>query len=504
MSRQRILSLLALSFVILLARSAAATDPQGPVTTLSPPGATEKTAPAKLVFTYPCTFAYTDGKPYENRVMDWECDYMHASLKNADKAFAQLPTIEAQRAFLADAIANADEAHNKYILEVAAIVQKTDPAKLPATLTQQQRLIRIAALDVELSTGVLEAAHPFLWPAREATSYVAKTAGDWPESWMPYIQPILKRNAELQGMVSESEKKLIDKAAADLQTKVNAAAVAKVAKAKLPSDSAMRSLYDGSVDAPLPGEKTPPAVPAMTPGTTAPAPLKGAARTISDLKTQQPPIPSDQEARAQRNYFSRGIAAGYARLKDDVQIGEWHATGQTFTLGNPYSKAGLNFTQEGEACAVGAQTEALNARGKKVDVKALALEGLDKGYYVDYETATGSRQGGTPNAHLNSLMTDHGLKSKIINNATPEQLDQAIRATGDAIVSVKARLLWKDKSVPDTSLHAVYVTGEEVDESTGKIRGYYINDTGTGEAARFISASDFQKAWINTMVSFAP
>jgi len=66
---------------------------------------------------------------------------------------------------------------------------------------------------------------------------------------------------------------------------------------------------------------------------------------------------------------------------------------------------------------------------------------------------------------------------------------------------MKTRLLWNSQAIPDSASHAVYVTGNEVDK-TGKVLGYFINDTGTGEAARFIPRKDFLKAWSAWFVAF--
>lgn len=461
------------------------------------PGPDVEPAPARLAFTYPCTFAYTDGKPYEARVMDFECDYLHASVKNAARSFADLPSLAAQKAFLEDALPRADTAHNEYIKKIAELIQKTDPAKVPKTLAATERLNRIAALNVELSTGVFEIAKPFLWPAREEQSYVQKTAGSWPASWKPYIQPIYDRSGQLSGMVHDSEMKLIDRASAALEKKLAAATKAAAAVKGPGAGGALNLMFDGGA------ARDGVAVPASDPRKARPAAADvelSIPIPVSDLKTPVPPIPKTEDARQQRNYFSRGTAAGLQRLKDDAAVATWHALGQSVTVGDPYGKAPMIFHQEGPSCDVSSQAQALRSRGQTVDIEKLAKEGLDKGYYVDYAMASGHREGGTPWEHVDSLLNDHGVAAKNVNNATPEQLDQAIRASGDAIVFVRVKTFWKDDKVPPGASHAVYVTGEEVG-ADGKVRGYYVNDTGTGEAARFVSADVFKRSWLNIFVA---
>jgi hypothetical protein len=475
----------------------------------------EPAAKPKLVFTYPCTFAYTDGKPYEERrVMDYECDYIHASIKGGKDELNHLPTIEAQLAMLGDVIDAADRVHNEYIKKVAALIIETDPAKVPKTVKLKdgkiipmpaaERMKRIGDLNILLSTGVFAAASPFLWPAREEGSYVEKSPGYWPASWRPYIQPIYDRSIQLSGMVQADEQKMIDKAAADMDKRMQALAKkqGKLSAGFNEKDpSALDAAFDGG------GRHIIEEEPAVAPGPVAngklPPPLirtQDGLKPVSDLELTPPPtIPEEGKDRDQRNYFARGYAAGALRLKDDAEIGVWHAMGQTRTIGDPYGAAKLIFHQEGPSCAVSTQFEVLKSRGVAVKIEDLATEGRDKGYFVDYAQTDGSRAGGTSWSHLDSLITDHGVKAESVSQATQSQLDAAVKKTGDAIVYVFPKGFWADPKIGDRETHAVYITGAEQDTS-GKIRGYYINDTGTGEAARYISAADFYKVWTKNLV----
>jgi hypothetical protein len=389
--------------------------------------------------------------------------------------------------------------------KVAALLLETDPDKVPKTvkvagktapMPAAERMTRIGAMNILLSTGVFAAAEPFLWPAREQESYVEKTAGSWPASWRPYIQPIYDRSAQLEGMVKEDERKIIDQASAALESKLKKSGLALAAKRAGGEPSALNELFDGGARG-IAAAAGPPDGKVVDGARVV---VGVPAAPLSDLKSAAPPIPADEAERDQRNYFARGTAAAAKRLKDDAAITMWHAFGQTETIGDPYGKASLIIHQKGPSCAVASQFEAMRARGKDVKIEDLAREGLDKGYYVDYETASGNREGNTPWGHLDSLLNDHGVKSSSLVDATPQQLDQAVRRTGDAIVYVYVKDFWNDPAEPAHSSHAVYLTGEEVDKS-GKVRGYYVNDTGTGEAARFISADDFNKVWTKHLVT---
>ena len=109
---------------------------------LALPAAAESPQPKPIVlyFTYPCTFAYTDGAPYETRIMDWQCDYIHASVYGGNRTFNSMPTLASQRAFLEQIIPIADAAHNKYIASVSEILKNSDPAQISDALTPPQRL----------------------------------------------------------------------------------------------------------------------------------------------------------------------------------------------------------------------------------------------------------------------------------------------------------------------------------------------------------------------------
>ena len=448
-----------------------------------------KYAQSKLRFDYPCSLAYSGGAPYENRVMDYECDYMHATIKIAAAAFNNLPTIEAQETFLATAIADANKAHADYIIKIADLLKQTDPVNVPKNLAPVERDKKIRAMRDDLWKKVVDIAKPFLWPPRETESYIDPAARAWPKSWEPYHRPVWDRDGELFRLMQSAQTSIIDKAGSNLRKKMR--------HLEARADAGQfGNIYDGGG-----GRSTVSGAETAGAGRRPPArEVAQAAPVVSDIRMAAPPIPETTEGRKQRNYFARGTAAGLERLKDDAMLAAWHASGQAQTIGDPHGKAPLIIHQVGGSCAIGAQYLALRARGEKVKVSALAKEGFEKGYYVDYVLNSGQRVDGTPLDRTNALLKDHGVNSTYIKSeATLQQLDQALRASGDAIIIVRSRLFYQNPSIPDSAAHAIYVTGEEVDKN-GKILGIYVNDTGTGEAARFVPMSIFKKAWDNKLV----
>jgi len=344
-------------------------------------------APAKaqklrLSFHYPCTFVYEDGKPYEERVMDFQCDYMHASIKNADESFNALPTPEAQKAFLRSASRDADAAHIVYIKDIAALIKETDPATIPKGLTRVGRMERLESFVQYVSTKSLEISGPFLWPPRQMETYLEKTSGPWPSSWSPYLQPIYAHVAGLVALIRAEQKAMIDKTSAELDKKmlrISGQDVSEVTNRTGVDVAALEKLFDGSRARGVVVEAGGGAKRARAGG--------GAARSsvpvASDLQVAQPPdIPHSEAERSQRNYFARGVRAGLQRLKDDAAVAIRREAGETRTRGNPYGRASLIILQKGPSCSVAAQYEALRARRKEVEIEPLVKEGHDKGYYA--------------------------------------------------------------------------------------------------------------------------
>jgi len=53
--------------------------------------------------------------------------------------------------------------------------------------------------------------------------------------------------------------------------------------------------------------------------------------------------------------------------------------------------------------------------------------------------------------------------------------------------------IWNDPKRKNGS-HVVVITGAELGRN-GELLGYYINDTGTNDAGRFVTAKQFLDAW---------
>jgi hypothetical protein len=247
-------------------------------------------------------------------------------------------------------------------------------------------------------------------------------------------------------------------------------------------------------------------------------------------------LPNNLNEIALRNYFSisysldpydpKGenfnlgdLRRGLDRISAEAKVAIWHALGMTQTVGNPEQKVPLVFRQYNGTCGIAALTQYMQAHGQKVTVQELSKISRDRGI-SDFSGDNPGSWGATgaegqaaqtygyhsddsfwmtfpPGAKENKSDPYYDGYIKRYQNQDQKRLEDAIRANRGAIVSVASKVLWgpldKWPAYPD---HYVYVTGEEINSSTNKILGYYINDSGTGEGGRFVDAKTFLRAWI--------
>ncbi|NNN07370.1 MAG: hypothetical protein HKL90_15875 [Elusimicrobia bacterium] len=473
-----------------------------------PPKSPKSAAESRLVFRYPCTFQYTDGAPYTPEVRSFECDYLHASVETevgADQYFNALPTLAAQKAFLESALPEADAAHDKWVLDIAAAVKADSPARLPKSLSSEARIAKLAKLNWKLWNDSIAASKPFLWPPAQPDSYLRGEGRSYPDSWKPYFEPTFAESRGISTGVDTTETGMIDSAAARLKARLSAKLMGLVRDGGSgPTLADLNRAFDGG------GAHATVAAVGLTAGPppSMPGPPGLRPGTISDLNVPAPPspldtIPSGSTQRADRNYFSRGPAAGAQRLKDDATLAAWHALGVTKTIGDPYAKVPYIVQQLNGTCGVGAQYEALKARGQDVTMAGLTKTAFDHGWYTEYTSGAGA-MGGMYLRDTGALLKLHGVASTTtIGTATGQELATAVRASGDAIVAVNPKIFWNDPTVPDGAMHFVYVSGMEVDNK-GAVRGYYVNDTGNGEGGRFVPIKLFDQAWLHSFTAIQP
>jgi uncharacterized protein YvpB len=107
--------------------------------------------------------------------------------------------------------------------------------------------------------------------------------------------------------------------------------------------------------------------------------------------------------------------------------------------------------------------------------------------------------GTTPESRV-ALLADYQIPAHVESGQSLEDLAADVEQGSGVIISANAGYLWDDPNAFDTgqSNHAVVVTGVARDPETGQIQGFFINDSGTGQAGQFVDATTMDMAYIQT------
>ncbi len=427
---------------------------------------------------------------YQGPVPQYECDYLHAlEVNKSEKAGFSLQafngekpkpplrpySVDQQREFLAQEYCATTYVYRRY--------HQANKQSDPYT--------------------AFKLAKYFYWEKMPPASYVTHIKGHTPLSWYPYALPMWLQDAKDHAQEAKATK-----------------SVARVIK---------RLQFDGT---PGHGDFLPQLAAAIDgdlSGKTGAVAKKAVAADLiaAEAKTEpgsadyytlpkslfsrlaSPPLPplNNPEDVKKENFGARGLKAALNRLFSFGKIAAWHYTGYSKTIGRPEAALQYEITQKNGTCGVESQYEALMAHGIKVNPADLANLAHEHGWYWENDPGVLIEpNSGTWNPYENKLLSAYGLPSTLIYHATPADLKKSIIHGGGAIVAVSAEMLWNDKPGPID--HDVYVSGAEV-RYDGKILGYYINDTGTGEGMRFVPADRFNLAWMRPhehpfMVSLDP
>lgn len=109
-------------------------------------------------------------------------------------------------------------------------------------------------------------------------------------------------------------------------------------------------------------------------------------------------------------------------------------------------------------------------------------------------------KGGTYDWQQAQILNDYGVPAHVETGGQLEDLDAAILEGRGVIIEVNAGILWNDSRYYDTgqSNHAIVVTGIARDPETGMTEGYYVNDSGSGQAGNYVDVDTMDSMWIGT------
>jgi hypothetical protein len=112
-------------------------------------------------------------------------------------------------------------------------------------------------------------------------------------------------------------------------------------------------------------------------------------------------------------------------------------------------------------------------------------------------------RGGTGTQAIIEVLHHYGVEAHGEYGGSLEQLATNIATGRGVIIGIESAVIWPEGEQPGfrptgKADHAITVTGVSIEQSTGKILGFYINDSGAGNFGRFISADLMEKAWVNS------
>ncbi|MGW7356221.1 C39 family peptidase [Streptomyces sp. NPDC054802] len=107
--------------------------------------------------------------------------------------------------------------------------------------------------------------------------------------------------------------------------------------------------------------------------------------------------------------------------------------------------------------------------------------------------------GGTTPGMQAEILSDYGVPAHVEQCGSLEELAAALEQGRGVIVEANAGVLWDDAAYYDfgSANHAVVVTGVGRDPGTGEIQGFYLNDSGSNQAGRFIDPESMAVAWLD-------
>jgi peptidase C39-like protein len=99
-----------------------------------------------------------------------------------------------------------------------------------------------------------------------------------------------------------------------------------------------------------------------------------------------------------------------------------------------------------------------------------------------------------------AILQDFGIPARWASSQSNEQLADAIQDGRGVIAAVNAGVLWSDPSVlgHGQANHVVTVTGIAREPFDGALQGFFINDSGSGKAAQFVSAHLMTTAFVRS------
>jgi hypothetical protein len=201
------------------------------------------------------------------------------------------------------------------------------------------------------------------------------------------------------------------------------------------------------------------------------------------------------------------------KVKDDIQLGfkrEIFDGQDVLVGGEPDAFSDLNHLQGDNTlgfngtCGLVSCEDVLKQHGIAVtenDVVWHAFENGECSVDINPDFA-----GGTTPFDQAEILRDYGVEAGVVVCEDVADLASMIESDRSVIVGVNAGVLWGDPRYYGTGgpNHAITPTGVVRDANDlSVIKGFYINDSGTGHSKEFIPVDKFEKMWLNNGASLA-
>ncbi len=153
-------------------------------------------------------------------------------------------------------------------------------------------------------------------------------------------------------------------------------------------------------------------------------------------------------------------------------------------------------------CGLVSCEDILKQFGKKVTENDIVKYAIDH-HFCWTEPPRGEQGGTTVNDQV-AILQGHGVPAASERGLSLDDLAARVEAGKGVITEVNAYVLWDKRLAPrfyKDANHAIVVTGVQRDAKTGKIDGFFINDSGNFDhgngSGRFVDAKKFQKMWVD-------
>ena len=148
-------------------------------------------------------------------------------------------------------------------------------------------------------------------------------------------------------------------------------------------------------------------------------------------------------------------------------------------------------------CGLVSTADVLNQFGIHVTENDVVHHAAERGECNVIATNPEDR-GGSSVEQIAQIMGDYGIAAHVETKDDMNSLIAHLQQGHSVIIGVNAGYLWNDPQYlgDGSPNHALTVTGMACDPQTGQVTGFFVNDSGDGNASKFIPNAQMQQMWV--------